>query len=162
MLAAHLGLHPRTRQQHPSKSAPARRAAAVNHHQLAAPPIKAQLSAQRLNAPQISDPKPRERAFFSFHHHKRSSSHHSGREFYYRVFLPSSINDSESLLRKECTGTGHQPSDVGVSAAFLSIRVRREKGFQIRCRCRRTEISLSTEQTHSAEGYLAKRQLSSD
>ena len=48
----------------------------------------------------MSDQKPRKRAFFSFHHHKRPSSHHSGREFYYRVFLPSPINDSESFTRK--------------------------------------------------------------
>ena len=105
---------------------------------------------------------PESARFFSFHHHKRSSSHHSGREFYYQVFLPSPINDSESLLKKECTGTGHQPSDVGVFAAFLSIKVRREKGFQVCYRRRHTEISLSTEQSHNAEGYLAKRQLSSD
>ena len=31
------------------------------------------------------------------------------------------------LLEKECTGTGHQPSDVGVFAAFLSIRVSKGK-----------------------------------
>ena len=35
------------------------------------------------------------------------------------------------LLEKECTGTGHQPSGVGVSAAFLSIRVSKGKRLPI-------------------------------
>jgi hypothetical protein len=46
-------------------------------------------------------------------------------EYFYRL-----INGSESFTKKECTGTDHQPSVAGISAAFLSIRVRREKGFQ--------------------------------
>jgi hypothetical protein len=44
-------------------------------------------------------------------------------EYFYR--LPSMVQ--RVLLEKECTGTGHQPSDVGVSAAFLSIRVSKGK-----------------------------------
>ncbi len=35
------------------------------------------------------------------------------------------------LLEKECTGTGHQPSEVGVFAAFLSIRDSKGKRLPI-------------------------------
>ena len=148
---------------HPSSSAPARRAAAINHHLLAASPIRAQPSAHRAaTLPKYAIRKPERASIFLFTHHQRPSSHHSGREFYYRVFLPSPINDSESFTRKECTGTGHQPSDVGVSAAFLSIRVSKGKWLPIMLPMPPLRDFAVRQSKHSAEGYLAKRQLSSD
>jgi len=70
-------------------------------------------------SPNVQSENQRARAFFFSPSPKALESSLRGK-FYYRVFLPSPISDSESFTRKkECTGTGHRPSDVGVSAAFV-------------------------------------------
>ena len=67
------------------------------------------------------------------------------------------------LLKKECTGTGHQPSEVGTFAAYLSNRVSKGKGLPMNAAdAAALRFRRQTEQTHSAEGYLAKSQLGSD
>jgi hypothetical protein len=87
----------------------------------------ATIRAPHHNAPQMCNQKLRERAHFLFTITKGPRVITQGEnfttEYFYR--LPSMIQ--RVLLEKERTGTGHQPSDVGVSAAFLSIRVSKGK-----------------------------------
>jgi hypothetical protein len=80
-------------------------------------------------------------------------------EYFYRL-----IDGSESFtnLKKNALAPITSHRWLVCPPPFSPSEFEVKKASNLPCRCRRTEISLSTEQTYSAEGYLAKRQLSSD
>ena len=133
VLAAHLGLHPARDSSvdiHPNQRPRAEQRRSITTSSQRRPSERSYpRSASTLPKYLIRNPESARFSLFTITKGPRviTQGENFTTEYFYR--LPSMIQ--RVLLEKECTGTGHQPSGVGVFAAFLSIRDSKGKRLPI-------------------------------